>query len=293
MADYPKSIVINEEELTRLTATYQTAYKSIYDEIAHSTSFGIARRKQILAQIEAELTVLGVNTTQFIADEIPKYYAGGADDAVGQLKNIYADVAVKTGFNRFHKDAIQALVNQTAEAFGESIGAVNRNAKQLMSIATKETITQQLATGNISGEALRKVQQQIIGTLQTQGLNALVDKAGRGWTLDRYTDMLVRTKFVEARNTGLTNRLVENGYDLVQVSKHGATDICREFEGKIYSITGKTPGYKKLSDVISGTERLGLFHPNCRHAINALTLGLARETMSWNSKTREYEKGIL
>lgn len=289
MALYPESVLFDEAKLAKLTETYVEAYKVIYSEIATATNFGTARRKAILAEIQGALEQLGADTHDFISEQIPIYYKDGADDAIAQLKKIYAPIGVRTGFNKVHKEAIAALVDDTAKAFGESITGVNRSARTLMSQATKQALTQQLATGQISGDATRTIQKNLIATLQTQGLDALKDKGGNGWTLDRYTEMLIRTKAVEARNTGLKNRLVENGYDLVQVSSHGATDVCGDWEGKILSLTGATPGYKTVAQA----ENDGLFHPNCKHAINALTLDLARKTMAWNAATRQYEVGLI
>lgn len=289
MALYPTSVNIDETQLARLTKTYEQAYKDIYGTIAGATKFNQARRKQILGNIEAILTDLGSNTKEFIDKNIPIYYKQGADTAVKQLTAIKAPVDIKTGFNKIHKDAIAALVDDTAKAFGESISGVNRSAQALMSQATKQMLTQQLATGQISGEATKTIQKTLIGTLQQQGLDALVDKGGNGWTLDRYTEMLIRTKAVEARNTGLTNRLVENGYDLVQVSSHGASDACADWEGEILSLTGETDGYDTVDDAEAG----GLFHPNCEHALNALTMGLAQDTMAWNADTQQYEQGLI
>lgn len=290
MALYPESVLIDEAKLSRLTKTYFDAYKSIYDDLATATDFGIARRKTILAQIEQTLQELGADTEAFIAEQIPFYYESGADDGVAQLKKIYAKVDIKTGFNKIHKEAIAALVDDTAKAFGESISGVARSARSMMNAATKEALTQRLATGQISGDALRQIKKNLKLILKEQGLDALKDKSGRGWTLDRYTEMLIRTKAVEARNTGLKNRLVENGYDLVQVSAHNSDhEECRVWEGKILSLTGATKGYPTVADA----EQQGLFHPNCKHAINALTIGLAQETMGWNQNTREYEQGVL
>lgn len=49
--------------------------------------------------------------------------------------------------------------------------------------------------------------------------------------------------------------------DLVEVSSHNTDcDICKEFEGKVYSISGKHKEYPKL-------ERKPPFHPGCRHYI--------------------------
>jgi len=68
---------------------------------------------------------------------------------------------------------------------------------------------------------------------------------------------------MEAHLQGTANRLVEQGHDLVKVSTHrGACELCQPWQGKILSITGKTPGYPTLEEAKAAK----LFHPRCRHA---------------------------
>lgn len=275
---YPKQVPIDDKRIAKLTTTFKRAYIDITAEISTATNFGVANRKAILAQIDAILTDLGTNVAEFVEKDIALNYEIGANDAVKQLSNVGAPINVAEGFNRIHKEAIAALVDDTARAFGESLTGVSRSANLLLGKATREMITQKIAKGQIGGEALREVRQQIKGVLQEQGLSALVDKGGRTWDLDRYAEMLYRTKVVESRNRGLANRLAENEYDLVEVSSHGADDVCGSWEGKILSLTGATPGY----DTVADAEADGLFHPNCRHAINALIPSLARQTQAYN-----------
>lgn len=284
MANYPTQVKVPESDIANLTKLYQGAYQQIYSEISGATEFGAVNRRQILAQIDGILAELGAQTQEYIDETLPDYYEEGANEGVTQLKDNGAKVPIKTGFNRIHKAAIESLVSDTSEAFGKSIQGVSRSARQLMSQATKDILTQQLATGQISGDALKKVQKQLVGTLSQQGLESLRDKGNHPWSLDRYTEMLIRTKTVEARNLGLKNRFVENGFDLVQVSSHGATDICGQFEGQILSLTGETPGYPTVKQA----ENAGLFHPNCKHAINAVNPSLAKLTSAYDATTKGY-----
>lgn len=279
MADmYPSEVGASEAAITRLTNIFKTAYASIVEEIATATDFGVANRKAILAQIDQILTDLGVDTQAVVETELTKQYKIGANDAIKQLTNIGADISVSEGFNRVHKEAIAGLVDSAATAFGESMTGVDRSAQLLLGKISRETITQKIAEGVIGGKARREINSLIKGQLQEQGLDALIDKAGHSWTLDRYADMLFRTKSVEARNRGLINRMAENNYDLVQVSAHGATDVCADWEGEILSATGATPGYPTVADA----EADGLFHPNCKHAINVLIPSLAEQTQAYN-----------
>lgn len=280
---YPAEVEVNEANILKITTTFKKSYKQILSEITTATDFGVANRKAILSQIEAILTDLGVDVQKFLEDELPEYYEIGSEEALRQLRNVGADINVAEGFNRIHRDAIIALVDDTARAFGESLTGISRSANLVLGKATRELLTQQMAKGFIGGEAIATVRKVIKATIQEQGLSALVDKGGRKWTLDRYADMLFRTKAVEARNRGLANRMVQNGYDLVQVSTHFTEhEECRVWEGKILSLTGATKGYPTVAQA----EKAGLFHPNCKHAINVMIPKLAKLTSAYDPETK-------
>lgn len=274
---YPLQVEIDQKDIDRLTRVYVTAQKSIEKELLTATDWGIANRKSILAQIDSILNQLATETDGVINDVIPKYYKVGAKDANSQLRNIKAPIDLTAGFNTIHQEAIASLIDDTATAFGESLTGVSRSVNTLLGKATRDMITQKMAEGMISGKALREVKTMIKGIIAEDGVSALKDKAGHSWSLDRYSEMLFRTKTVEARNRGLANRLAEYDLDLVQVSSHGATDVCGDWEGRILSLTGQTDGYPTLEEA----EADGLFHPNCKHAINTLIPSLAKETNAY------------
>lgn len=286
---YPENVELNDKTISKLNQTLKRAYVEIVAEIEDATDFGVANRKAILSQIENILTDLGTNVDQFIKEELPGMYELGADEAIKQLKNVGATVSVSEGFNRVHKMAIAALIDDTSRAFGEGLTGVARSANVLLGKATREQMTFKMAKGLTAGESLQDVRKVIKGTLQEQGLDALKDKSGRSWTLDRYSEMLFRTKAVEARNRGLINRVVENGFDLVQVSSHlTSCPICAPWQGKILSITGQSRGYPTVAEA----EADGLFHPNCRHAINTINPKLASRTLAYNASLAGYGKSL-
>lgn len=282
MAVFPTEVSINEANIAKITTLYQEAYKQIIQEMRTATSFGIANRKAILRQIKVILAELGVETTAIMREEINTSYEAGANQAINQLEDVGAPVKVKTGFNLIHKEAIVALMDDTSLSFANSLTGVGRSAQMILNDAVKQKITQEIALGKVAGRTLRDVKRNVIGVLADEGLSALTDRSGRNWSLDRYSEMLIRTKAVEARNTGMMNRIVENDYDLVQVSSHGATDQCGKWEGEILSVTGRTKGYKTVQQARDD----GLFHPNCKHAINVIVPELAKETRAYLSQTQ-------
>ena len=279
---YPTEVEISAKSVENLSRILKLAYKDVVSQISTATDFGVNNRRVILSQIEVILEGAGVDVQAFLNEEMPGHYKVGADYAVKQLKNMGVELPISKGFSVVNREALQFLIDETTQQMFESLTGVRRSADLLLGRATREAITQNIATGQISGANLKQVAKTIKGTLVEQGLDALVDKRGRGWSLDTYSEMLFRTKVVQARNYGFANRLVENGMDLVQVSGHGATDICGQWEGKILSLTGKTPGYPTLAEA----EVSGLFHPNCKHAINEVTPSLARKTRAYDSSKK-------
>jgi len=283
---YPTEVELNEKNIQKLMDTLKRAYKEAEDEILNATSYGVYQRRAIQTNIKKILTNLGEDVQTWLDEEIPNYYRAGASDAVEQLQFVGADIAVAKNFNLINKEAIAALVDDASRSFGDALTTLNRSANGILSRAAKEEITQRLAIGRIVGANRQDVVKRVKAVLREDGISALVDKSGRRWELDTYADMLVRTKAVEARNRGLANRMVENGYDLVQVSSHSSKhQECAVWEGKILSLTGQTKGYPTVADA----EAAGLFHPNCKHAINVITLGLAEQTRAYNSQTKQYE----
>lgn len=286
---YPKQVEINEEGMQRFLQIFKRAYSDVTHEITTANGFGIANRKAILSQIKKILVDAGSDAGRMLQQDIQGYYNEGAHQALQQLNKTGADLPLSEGFNRVHKEAVEMLISDTSTAIAESMSGLYRSATNLLNKAVKDEIINRIAIGRISGKTLINIRDMVTGIIHNQGLTALFDKAGRKWDLDTYAEMLIRTKVVEARNLGLINQVAEAGQDLVQVSSHNAScDLCHPWEGKVLSLTGKTAGYPTLSEA----ESQGLFHPNCRHAINVLVPSLASQTSAYNWEYQDYDNPI-
>lgn len=287
MAQFPKRIELNDAANADLVKMYKSAYSDIIATLADQTDFGRAHRAAVLGQIQNRLNQLGVDTDAWIRDHIPAQYQAGMENAIGQLTAIGANIKIGMTMTQLNSDALQALMNSTSSAFGEAMSSVSRNAARIFDEATNIQIKQTLAEGLAGGSTRIDVGKQIKQIIAERGVPALTDRGGNSWSLDRYADMLTRTKGAEARNTGLSNKMLENGYDLVQVSSHGASDVCQDWEGEILSLTGETDGYPTVDEATGD----GLFHPNCQHALNAIHMDLAESTLAYNVDTGDYEVG--
>lgn len=286
------TILANEQQLIKL---YKDTYLKILGEIDNSTDFGLARRTVLLAKINNDLRELKIDTDLWLEKNLPKEYYSGAKLAQAQLLELKKKTNVdlyksQQVFSQYNKRAVSAMVADTSEAFAQAMQGLGRSVRGLTSRAVQQEIKESIAQGVLSGDTRKTIVAKVKQQIRDEGLEALRDRSGKKWTIDRYADMLVRTKMVEARNTGLANQMLANGNDLVQVSVNGSShEGCAQFEGEVLSITGETDGYTSLDDAKAG----GLFHPNCKHTINAVNVSLAEKTYGYNKDTGEYEKGIL
>jgi len=111
---------------------------------------------------------------------------------------------------------------------------------------------------------------------------ALKDSAGRLWNPGRYASMYANTRGSEAYDEMTQNAFVSNGGDVVQISNHGTTTpICKQFEGKFYSLTGRTKGLPIL-------QYRPPFHPNCKH-IALPMVGRSVDVMQTFNKMKNVE----
>jgi len=74
-----------------------------------------------------------------------------------------------------------------------------------------------------------------------------------------YAELVARSKFHQAHSQAALMMAANYDTDLIQISTHNTTtEICMEFEGKIYSISGKDKRFPPLMESPP-------FHPNCLH----------------------------
>ncbi len=82
---------------------------------------------------------------------------------------------------------------------------------------------------------------------------------------DKYAEMLARTTRTETQNIAMLGKALDDGNDLVECSTIFPTcPTCAIYQGRIYSISGNTPGYPALYKT-AFKNGYSCIHPNCRH----------------------------
>ncbi|WP_238594764.1 phage minor capsid protein, partial [Caenibacillus caldisaponilyticus] len=118
---------------------------------------------------------------------------------------------------------------------------------------------------------------EVIGKWAEDGIPALIDKAGRRWSTEAYVNMVTRTMVTRISNDMQTARFQEYGVDLVEISSHADSRPSHiPFQGRIYSISGKSKKYPPLSETGYGTIE-GIGGINCRHVLYPYIPGVTKK----------------
>lgn len=226
----------------RLTATISQA-------LASGATGTAAYRRRALFAVQAILTKLQGEAVPQARQVVRDAYGTGM-----QVANLTPDTTGAFG-GHIHTEAVQVLSDSLTASLE---GAVTNVGRQVNDIFRREQLRAASAMLLEQG-TVRDASKQLVDSLTSQGVKALTDRAGRQWGLSAYAEMAVRTVSRQAVSEGTKNALLTRGLDLITISSHASScPVCKPFEDKTYSLTGKTPGYPVA-------ELLPPFHPNCAH----------------------------
>lgn len=120
-----------------------------------------------------------------------------------------------------------------------------------------------------------KVSIDLVQNLKKNGLYAFMDKGGHRWTLESYCVMIARTTATQSSNVGAV--FSDEEHDLYYLVPHsGSCPICKKYEGRVYSRSGKDKRYPALASIFAKVDKFGSddldntylsIHPNCRHQL--------------------------
>ena len=141
----------------------------------------------------------------------------------------------------------------------DGIGQVRKN---IHSVVRKMALEQK-----ISGGKLKQKVSEAVNFLAKQNIFTFKDKLGRVYSLESYATMAIKTIQTAALNSSVFNASLQLKNDLVKMSSHSTScPICAMYQGRVYSITGKTKGYPALETINNGNVvQYKIIHPHCRH----------------------------
>lgn len=198
---------------------------------------------------------------------------------VGVIESAYgegAKLAGKRPRSQITRYAVASLAEAASARLDSALSAVGRQVDDVYRQAGLEAAARQLGRELPQPAATKLLEDR----LRDQGLQAFTDKAGRRWTLQAYSAMVIRTTLAEAVAQGTADAILAAGRDTVRFSDHNCNHHpgdpahpCVTHEGGTYSLTGATPDVPLL-DVLPP------FHPNCTHVMVPAPGGATGVTLS-------------
>lgn len=248
--------------IEQLIQIYQEAYIDLLERIAAKRVVGrtAAYEETLLRDVYRILTGLREQSYSWAEQVIPRVYSEAAADALRRWQELTGRAPqLSASFARIHRSAVQVLVTNFQGQIDDALTYVGRRVRDEWRRVQLQVIAQKLTTGLTVREAQKAFQERVA----EEGLGAFRDSLGRVWRLDRYAEMVARTVTAEATNAGIINQTLAAGGDLVWIAPHFAPcERCASLENRVYSITGRTPGYPVLEVAYGGYLQI---HPNCQH----------------------------
>lgn len=180
------------------------------------------------------------------------------------LAPTYEEALKIARFNTVNKRLVAAAIANTQADLFAVTQNIERQAKLAIRKATAEAMRHTLTRGNNATQDIAKeIRQRIIQATDT----AIIDARGNRWKVGNYADIVARTNMMNAHREASINEALSEGSLYGRISRHGATDACRQYEGKIVKLVADADGdYPYIGDI----PRSKLFHPRCKHLVTPL-----------------------
>lgn len=234
------------------------------------------RALSAISQNPSESEVLFARGSRFEIISVEKG-AGKFGETLIRMREISP---AETAVNAAVKDTMRGLsatesrvVIVVEKAYQEAITAALEQERLVLGTAADYASASRRGVEAVRSGKFTRLQgsQRVLDDFASKGITGFVDKAGRGWSLESYSEMAVRTGTGQAALQGHMDRLQENGLDLVIISDAPREcHLCAPWEGKVLSISGKDLEHPSLESARSA----GLFHCNCRHSASLYQEGV-------------------
>lgn len=296
-----------ETEINRIYAQVETEMVSaIARELAKGSNASISpiawrtEKLRQMGRLEGKLTDLLRRKSRQIQPELEDSIiramlgAGKEDDMVlAQVASVKAQIKAGTFVEASKSTVFEQLSNAAIANARTGLNLTNTQALQAANeiwVSAVNSAYVKTLTGSTSLDQAVKLSVREMGK---QGAYVTyVSKAGR---MTRTSlEVAVRRDVVTSVNQAAAEmtmgRCDEYDLDLVEVSAHeGARPEHALWQGKVYSLHGKTPGYELLSIATGYGEVDGLCGVNCRHSFFPYFPGLSKQSQDIPGKKENRE----
>lgn len=233
---------------------------------------------------------------------IPFFYNKNIRKQIKRIKDLSFTIPNPTNYKQFknkniNKQTIKTILNDSISSFVIGADSGEKKLNRLYGLTQQLNITETTLNKGIEEGfkerasvygARKRIQEDLLRDALEKKYITVIDKNGKpiNYKITTYAELVARTKLIQAQSDGTVNLAISTGSDLVQVSSHNTkTEYDAQFEGKIYSLSGKNSNFPAVID-------LPPFHPNCRHTITVV-FEEALEINRTLEKLSDFSKGKI
>jgi hypothetical protein len=293
----PVSPTLAENLAATVLDLYLDAESSLLQRIARSLQQGLdapawAERQLLLvqtyrAQAARVLVQLEQQATVAVGDAISTAWNRGTAAAIADLADLDPGGPLTLDRVLPGARAVEALVADTVTRVTATHPRILRATEDVY----RQVIADVASRTLLGVETRRDTAQEALNRFARRGVTGFVDRAGRGWSMEAYAEMAVRTATAHAAVDAHSTRLQQAGHDLVVVSDAPQEcKLCRPWEGKVLSLSGSVAGVIErehatqdgrpvrvnVAGTLAEARSAGLYHPGCRHSHSAFLPGVTR-----------------
>jgi hypothetical protein len=209
---------------------------------------------------------------------IPTHYNEEIRKQVKRIKSLKFKPAKITNYAQIKKSQMSKRnkIVITEDAINDYLLGLDSGQKKYFKLVrstqqlniTEKELNKSIAEGYQEKKSLYGARKNLQNVLMKDALDkkyiTILDKNGkeRNYNVKSYADLVARTKMRAASTNAVIDTAIGFGSDLIQVSSHNTTTpFDSQFEGKVYSLSGKDKEFPAASF-------LPPFHPNCLHSIS-------------------------
>ncbi|HET6502107.1 MAG TPA: phage minor capsid protein [Amycolatopsis sp.] len=256
-----------EQGLTDFNRTVAAAQREIALQVEAAINAGnlnlAGQRRLQLARVIATLDQLGAYVDPTARQLVADAYQQAAARTVDQITalNITAP-EIPGAFAGVSTEAVAALQRSITGKLTAARDTVGRQVDDIYAREGRRIALRAILGADGSPQAARR---QLALSLRQQGLTGFVDKAGKNWKLDTYSEMVARTVTREAVAQGAMDRMASHGITIARWSTHGdACPICTPWLGRLVSLDGTTSDFDGEAVADLGSTPGVPAHPNCK-----------------------------
>lgn len=260
-------------DVGRLSSIYKKAMLQIQAEIENLdiTELNRATGLALMSNIETELLKVDRDALEWVKENVPLAAKEGIAQTLHSLGYAETIVAARqiARFSQVNSEMARAAAADTMQNVLAITDKMAEEMQKEIRKASANVISSGIARSRNSTvmadelkEQIKKIKEDLKDAVDT----AIIDKSGRRWSVDHYTDMLARTKLTEIQREATQNEAIRRDAFYATISFNGSTkDSCRFHQGRIIKLTSEAEGNYPTYDQLKGTGQI--FHPNCKHHI--------------------------